>query len=652
MFAVNLSRYQDVIPRLTRRSDVVLAIFLAMIVIMMILPMPTVAVDILVAINISIAIVLMMIGVYLSSPVKFSSFPTVLLFTTLFRLALSITTTRLILLQADAGNIITTFGDFVVGGNIVVGIVVFLIITLVQFIVITKGSERVAEVAARFSLDGMPGKQMSIDGDLRAGTIDTEQASQKRKLLEKESQLYGSMDGAMKFVKGDAIAGIFIILINIIGGISVGTLQQDMDLNDALRIYTILTIGDGLVAQIPALFIAITSGIMVTRVDSGKSKNLGQDIGDQVFAQPKALLIGAAIVFGFALVPGFPTITFIFIALLLGFIGCVLLACSRHTKQQSGESFQQARMSEAEDEEALLNSDSRQIIAAPLAIEFSMKLSETIKDTHLNKDINVLKKSFEKSLGVPFPDIVIRYIPEERADHYRILLNEIPVIEDGFKNNESLIVAIDDVLNQNLEEFVNIQQASFLIEKLKLSSADLVREVQGAISLPTISLILKSLVAEGLPIRDLQTIMEAMVRKAKESSDPQLIAEAVRLSLSRQISYTFGGVEKSIAAILLDTDTEAVFYDQIPSEDNAEVLPLPAGFQKAIVDKVNIILTGSDSANTPPVVIVASKVRRFVAAMFKSYNTQIRVLAYEEITGDIHLNIVDTVQLHSDKSVS
>ncbi len=632
-------------PRLTRRNDVVLAIFLATIVVMMVLPMPTVVVDVLVAINISIAIALMMIGVYLSSPLKFSSFPTVLLLTTLFRLALSITTTRLILLQADAGDIITTFGDFVVGGNIVVGIVVFLIITLVQFIVITKGSERVAEVAARFSLDGMPGKQMSIDGDLRAGTIDTEQASQRRKLLEKESQLYGSMDGAMKFVKGDAIAGIFIILINIIGGISVGTLQQDMDLGDAVHIYTILTIGDGLVTQIPALFIAITSGIIVTRVTSGRNKNLGQEIGDQVFAQPKALLIGSVVICAFALVPGFPSVTFVFIALLMGFIGFVLQRSTTQAQQQSGESFQKTNMAEILDEDEFSGAESQQIIATPLAVEFSMNLSERIKDSYLKKDINLLKKSFEKKSGIPFPEIVMRYAPQDQDDKYSILLNEIPVKEGNFDNNEQLIETIDELLHQNLDEFVNIQQASFLIEKLKSSSPELVREVQSAITLPTISLILKNLVAESLPIRDLRTILEAMVRKVKETHDPQLITEAVRLSLSRQIAYSFGGMEKNINAILLETDVETAFYSQVPTEENAEVMPLPDDFQKALINMVDSVVTNWDSAKKMPVIIVSAEVRRFVADMLRSHNCRVRVLAYEEITSDIHIDIVDTVQL-------
>ena len=251
---------QQFLTRITARSDIMLAVFLVTIAFMMILPMPTLLIDILLAVNLTGSILLLMMAVYISSPLMFSSFPAVLLLTTLFRLALSISTTRLILSQADAGHIVQTFGDFVAGGNLVVGFVIFLIITIVQFIVITKGSERVAEVSARFSLDAMPGKQMSIDSDLRSGVITLDEARARRARLEKESQLFGSMDGAMKFVKGDAIAGLVIIFVNIIGGISVGMLQNGMDINAATSLYSILTIGDGLVAQIPALFIAITAG--------------------------------------------------------------------------------------------------------------------------------------------------------------------------------------------------------------------------------------------------------------------------------------------------------------------------------------------------------------------------------------------------------
>jgi type III secretion protein V len=259
----------------SKRTDLLLAVLLVCIVFMMILPLPTQVVDVLIGVNLTLASILLMASVYLQDVVQLSSFPSILLLTTLFRLALAITTTRLILIQADAGHIVETFGRFVVGGNLVVGLVVFLILTIVNFIVITKGSERVAEVSARFSLDAMPGKQMSIDSDMRAGQIELDEAKRRRNKLEKESQLYGAMDGAMKFVKGDAIAGLIIIAVNMLGGIAIGTLQRGMPMGEALDRYSLLTIGDGLVSQIPALFVSITAGFIVTRVSSLYMTNAG-----------------------------------------------------------------------------------------------------------------------------------------------------------------------------------------------------------------------------------------------------------------------------------------------------------------------------------------------------------------------------------------
>ena len=300
------------------RNDLVLVVMLVGIIFMMILPLPVWVVDVLIGVNMTLSAVLLMVALYLPSPLAFSSFPSVLLVTTLFRLGISIATTRLILLQGDAGSIINTFGNFVVGGNLVVGLVVFLILTIVQFVVITKGAERVAEVAARFSLDAMPGKQMSIDGDMRAGTIDMEEAKRRRRIVEKESQLYGAMDGAMKFVKGDAIAGIIIVTVNLLGGMLIGMMQRNLSAAKAAQTYSILSIGDGLIAQIPALFIAICAGIIVTRVqaDDGPS-NVGKDIGAQVLGQPKALLIGGGIALGMGLIPGMPVAVFAVLAVVL-----------------------------------------------------------------------------------------------------------------------------------------------------------------------------------------------------------------------------------------------------------------------------------------------------------------------------------------------
>ncbi len=308
--------------RITKHADVALAVLVVAVVGMMIVPMPTWLLDILLSTNISFSVILLLTAVYVSDPLKIATFPTLLLVTTLFRLALNVSSTRLILLQADAGEVIRSFGEFVVSGNMVVGAVVFLILTLIQFIVIAKGSERVAEVAARFTLDAMPGKQMSIDADLRSGLIDQEEARRRRGELERESQLYGSMDGAMKFVKGDAIAGILITIINITAGLIIGVSMMGMPFGEAAATYSILTIGDGLVSQIPALIISTSAGMIVTRVASeGPDSNLGADIGGQLLAQPKAILIAGIMMGLLGLIPGLPTLPF----LILGTI-CVVTA--------------------------------------------------------------------------------------------------------------------------------------------------------------------------------------------------------------------------------------------------------------------------------------------------------------------------------------
>ncbi|MDR1281953.1 MAG: flagellar biosynthesis protein FlhA, partial [Opitutaceae bacterium] len=317
-----LSRFQSAILRGTRYTDILLAMLIVAVIGLMIIRIPPWALDVLLALNLSLSAVLLMMSLYIPGILAFSTFPTLLLFTTLFRLALNITTTRLILINAHAGEIIYTFGNFTVGGNFIVGAVIFLIITIVQFIVITKGSERVAEVGARFTLDAMPGKQMAIDADLRAGLIDHDAAKTRRGNLERENQLYGAMDGAMKFVKGDAIASLIITAINIVAGITIGVLQKGFPIEKAVKTYTILTIGDGLVSQIPALLISITAGIIVTRVGGGgENQPLGGEIGGQMLAQPKALLIGAGLCVVMALIPGFPKPVFLVLGALVGSIG-------------------------------------------------------------------------------------------------------------------------------------------------------------------------------------------------------------------------------------------------------------------------------------------------------------------------------------------
>src|SRR3954468_7804621 len=314
-----INRLARALVYLSGRTDLIVAILMLVAIIMIIIPLPTWLVDGLIAINISVSMLVLLVVFYIEKPVEFSSFPSVILILTLFRLAITITTARLILLQADAGEIVSAFGTFVVGGDIAVGMVVFLIITIAQFVVITKGGERVAEVAARFSLDAMPGKQMAIDNDLRSGDIDQAEANRLRRGLERESHLFGAMDGAMKFVKGDAIASILVILVNLIGGIIVGSLKHGMTIGTAAETYSLLSVGDGLVAQIPSLFVSVAAGTLVTRV-SGES-DLGTEVSSQLFFEPRALMLGSVILVGMAFVPGFPAVAFLILAALLGATG-------------------------------------------------------------------------------------------------------------------------------------------------------------------------------------------------------------------------------------------------------------------------------------------------------------------------------------------
>ena len=419
---------------ITRRNDVLLASLLVAIVFMMILPLPTELIDVLIGVSMGIAVILLMLAIYISSAAEFFAFPAVLLLTTLFRLALSISTTRLVLLQADAGAIIDTFGNFVVAGNLVVGIVIFLIITIVQFLVITKGAERVAEVSARFSLDAMPGKQMSIDGDMRAGVIDMDEARRRREKVEKESQLYGSMDGAMKFVKGDAIAGLIIIAVNLVGGLVIGMTQRGLALEEAVQIYSILTIGDGLVAQIPALLIAMTAGVIVTRVSTEETENLASDIGQQFGAQPKALLVAAGLMVAFSLIPGFPTKTFLALAAVTGGAGLLLLRSVSRRKADEGESritsvltpVSTEASSEAE-VDAQLRGEQEITLGAPLLVDISASVQEHLDMRALNREAARVRRALYLDLGVPFPGVHVRFNENLPERVYAILLQEIPV---------------------------------------------------------------------------------------------------------------------------------------------------------------------------------------------------------------------------------
>jgi type III secretion protein V len=442
------------LSNISKGSDLALALLIIGILGMIILPIGPTVIDYLIAVNLSASVVLLMVSLYIPSAVHLSIFPSLLLITTLYRLGTNIASTRQILLTGNAGDIIFSFGNFVVGGNFIVGGIIFIIITLVNFIVITKGAERVAEVAARFTLDAMPGKQMSIDADMRAGILDSNEARAKRLAIQKESQLYGAMDGAMKFVKGDAIAGIVITLINVIGGMTIGMTMNNMSASDAVSTYAILSIGDGLVSQIPALLIAITAGIVTTRVSSEKDANLGKEISGQILKQPKALMIAAGFCMGLAVLPGFPKAPFLILALTFGILGYALWS-NEAQKIQAGGGGGGGSSSGTMDGgiSSAADSDSASIETAvkghsaitgggvdsyaltlPVILECGNSLSQKIQKAQRGKsfiDVMIprMRQALYADLGVRFPGVHVRTdSPILEPDEYSIHLNEVPII--------------------------------------------------------------------------------------------------------------------------------------------------------------------------------------------------------------------------------
>ncbi len=704
-----LAPLQRVVALAAHRSDLALAVLLTAVVFMLIVPMPTFLIDILVALNIGLSALLLMVAMYLPNPVAFSSFPSVLLITTLFRLALTIATTRLILLQADAGHIIEAFGEFVVGGNLVVGLVVFLILTVVQFIVVTKGAERVAEVAARFSLDALPGKQMSIDGDMRAGAIDLNEARRRRGLLEKESQLYGAMDGAMKFVKGDAIAGIVIVAVNLLGGLAVGTLQQGMAAADAVRLYSVLTIGDGLVAQIPALFIAITAGIIITRVtsvDGSSDSNLGRDITHQIIARPQALLIAAGILFLFALVPGMPAAVFVPMALLAVVLGWVLRSGpvdgktgSPRPKAAASGIGGTARDTAPAGGSAREEDPQGEIFfpTIPLLMEMSDALRDAFDPRVLDQKLLTIRKGLYYDLGVPFPGIHLRFNPMLPERSYRLLVHEVPVTEGKLRPgwllaqdteehlaalgiafevdepflprwptvwvqeahagrmHEMGIPAMDQaqilvyhtasVLKRHPAEFLGIQETRYLIGKMEQELPDLMKELQRVVAPQRIAEVLSRLVSEGVSIRNMRAIAEALIDWAQKEKDAVLLTEHVRTALRRQISHKFSAGRNVLPAHLLGPAAEETLRNAVRQTSAGSYLALDPSLSRRLVENVVRAVGDLTRVSQVPVLLTGIDVRRYLRKLIEQELFEVPVLSYQELSNDVNVHPLSRIEI-------
>lgn len=676
---------QSLLHKITRRSDLALAVLLVMVIFMMIMPLPTIVIDTLIAFNMSLAIIMLMLAIYLPSPLSFSSFPSVLLLSTLFRLSLSIATTRVILSEGEAGHIIQTFGEFVVAGNMIVGIVVFLIITIVQFIVITKGSERIAEVSARFSLDAMPGKQMSIDSDLRAGVISMADARKRRSNLEKESQLFGSMDGAMKFVKGDAIAGLIIIIVNIIGGIAIGSFQRGMPIGEAMELYSLLTIGDGLVSQIPALFVSITSGIIVSRVTVDEESNLGEDIGRQLLGQPNALLIGATVVTLMGLIPGFPTIVFFFLGAILGLTGFLLKKVQNRFEFGAAEEVtvignQRAELLAGDGSPSEMDTLDIMQPLAPVLVELPESARESIALPELNTNFVTVREDFYKDLGVTLEGISISLSKQIEDDSYRISVHGIPVGQGQLGIKKPLLAQTEtNILNQNAlpqvlsrgldklnpsqiltrhvayilrrqaPEFMGVQEIHALMGKLEAAGyATLVQEAQRAVNKTRMVDILKRLLSEGISIRDMRQILGSLVEFGETEKDNGLLTERVRIGMKRQLSYTYTNGTGRLPVYLFDPESEKLAQSSVRQTPAGVHLALNPDVNRKLVHNLHLLEENNRqliSEGPRPVILTSLDLRRHLRTHLAVEFPDLPIMSLPELTANVSVQPVGEIRL-------
>jgi type III secretion protein V len=659
-----------------RHNDLALAGLLVAIVALFVLPLPTPLLDLLIACNLTISLVLLIVAMYVPSALSLSTFPSLLLFTTLFRLALNIASTKLILLHANAGHIIDTFGRLIVGNNVVVGGVVFLIIAIVQFIVIAKGSERVAEVAARFALDAMPGKQMSIDADVRAGVLSSTEAQRRRHLLEQECQLHGAMDGAMKFVKGDAIAGIVIALVNILAGVAIGTLMLDMSVGAALQRFAILTVGDGMVSQIPSLLVSIAAGVVITRVGAsdGADAQLARQIGQQVMAHPRALIVAGLALSSFLLVPGFPKWVFGLLALAVLGAGLVLRAVRkrRHTpawiSHRGADAEQRAAPEDA--------------IAAPLAIRLGADLHGHIDRHELDQRLAAVKGALEADLGPVFPRLAIGYGDTHlQPGGYQILVQDVPVSHGalrpgGFLLDPSEAAAVpagadvaepfgpfaravwvaeppagltawscEDVVGRHVDhavrrhapQLLGLQEVQRLLHAVQRDAPDLAAEAARVVSLQRIGEVLRRLLQEGIPIRNLHAIFESLVNWAPREADAIALTELVRIDLGRYITSRFVGRDRRLEAILFESSLLERVQNAIERSPRGNLLLLSPAVTQDIREQVR---RSADMAAGRVVAITSSEVRRYVKTLIEPVAPQLAVLSYQEVDEDVALQPV------------
>jgi flagellar biosynthesis protein FlhA len=677
-------------------SELITVIGVIAVLVVMIIPLPSIILDFLLALNITLAITILLIAMYTIKPLDFFIFPPLILVTTLFRLSLNVASTRLILLHGNegilaAGKVIKSFGSFVVGGNYVVGMIVFIILVIVNFVVITKGATRIAEVAARFTLDAMPGKQMGVDADLNAGLIDEDEAKARRAMITRESEFHGSMDGAAKFVRGDAIAGIIITVINIIGGFIIGVLQQKMSIIDAAQNYTLLTVGDGLVSQIPALTISTAAGIVVSRAAS--QETMGKDFAKQFLNYPKAIYVSALTVFFFGLIPGLPHIPFILLSILIGGSVYMLRGGKEGLKIKEIEEKKKEPVEEGpEPVEHLL-------IVDPLELEVGYGLISLVDREQGGKfldRVRSIRRQFALEMGMVIPPIHIRDNLQLNSSEYQILLKGVKIagaelmmnhylamdpgdisrkiegvetIEPAFsipavwipeeRKEEAKLsgyTVVDDatimathlteVIRKHASELLGRQEVQNLLDNLKRSYPKAVEElVPNLLSLGILQKVMQNLIKERISIRDLLTVVETLADYAVFTKDPDLLTEYVRNKLSRSIISPYIGEDGFLKLITMDPGVEDLLLQGIQKAEHGSYLSIDPKIADSIIASIKQEAEKAMSKNIQPILLTSPVIRRHLKKMVEYFIPSLMVLSQSELLSDIGFKSIGKVSL-------
>ena len=637
---------EQVLTRAAKNSHALLAIMIIGVIAMMVLPVPSIVLDALIAINIALSLLMLMLSIYISSALGLSTFPTLIVLTTVLRLSINIATTKQILLHAHAGDIIETFGRLIMGGSLIVGLVVFTVIAVVQFIVISKGGERVAEVAARFNLDALPGKQMAIDADLRAGFIDKQEARHLRQVLAQESQMYGSMDGAMKFVKGDAIAAILIAIVNIVGGVFIGTFVDGMSMTDALARYSLLSIGDGMVSQIPSLLISVAAGVLITRVSGQEDEpsDLATQIGKQVIEQPKALFAVSAMMVAFIFVPGFPILPFFILAVIIG-----VLAWKISARQRKIPSFDTAQSLEGSIVSGTVPFIKDSTIVIPLRLLAANNLRQRLSPEALQKAIQNEKDKLRNDLGLEFPALQITFVDSLADNKFLVEVQEVAAFGGELKpTGENLEVDIAQriamVVKMRPDAFVGTQEINNLVKKAQIQLPDLHEEVMKSIPMQRVLEVLRRLALEGVSLRYLREIYESLLTWAIRERDNAMLCEYVRIDLGRFICQKFIDERRKMRVITLDAATEEQIRSGIQQGTSGSYLVLAPVIQqellKAIASAIRLFPIGH------PVVLLATlETRRFLRKLLAQTMPHIHILSYPELPADVQIQSITKITI-------